>query len=115
MNDTSGFSESDLKVTDLLLDLLKIAAESYLVFLEANAARLNDDPDNDDMITVTIFDGEEDFSAVHSQKPYAYQAKCLQWLKEDLDVALKSEQFDQVDELRRILRSTGCWHYLKTA
>lgn len=113
MNDTSGFAEAPLKVTELLSDLLKIAGDSYLPFLAANAASLDANPESDDLITVPVFQSEGEAPVIHTQKPYAYQAKCLQWLKEDLAAALDSPNTSATDELKTILDSCGCLTQLK--
>lgn len=109
MLDTSGVEPAPLQVTQLLKNLLEIAGQSYLSFLQANAARLKDDPDNHDMISVSIFKDDEGGAIEHLQRPYPYQAKCLQWLQEDLSVARASEDYAGVASLEDLLKSTGCW------
>lgn len=108
MNDTSGYEKGEPKMTDLALELLQIASKSYLPFLSVNAKRLREDPENDEIVDVQIFADNEERGILHAQRPYPYQAKCREWLIEDLEEALSSANREKVDELRGTLDETGC-------
>lgn len=112
MQDSSGYDPATLVVTELLSELLKIVAQTHLVFLEANAKRFADNREDDSMITVAVLGESAEGSVMHSQRPYAYQAKCLEWLQEELQTALKSNNKERVDALRIELESTHCWDFL---
>jgi len=112
MNDTSGVKEAPMQVTQLLKDLLQIASNSYFPFMKATAERFEHDPDNNDMMSITVFQSQTDEGITYSQRPWAYQAKCWQWLQEDLAAALGSQNKTGAGELRTLLEFQGCWSAL---
>ena len=84
----------------VITELLRLAGELYLPFLQANAAAGHA--------------GEKTFEASLLGKPYAqpvfgYQIKCLNWLREEL-AGLDGAPAERT---RMALEETGCWAALQ--
>ncbi len=83
-------------------DLLRIAGDTYLPFLRANAAAIaNGKP----MVRVRLLDHD------YEQPSFRYQVKCLQWLRE----AFAALPADAVAAIRPRLEATGCWSTFEAA
>jgi len=83
-------------------ELLRMAGELYLPFLDANARAIEDGSQ-----TVRVKLGGSDYS----QPVFRYQQKCLYWLRAEFE-AMSPEARDR---LRPALEATGCWRYLAGA
>jgi hypothetical protein len=103
LEDASGIDEEWSSLTASVppsaIALLQLAGEVYLPFLEANAK--------------AFAAGEKAFSfsalgLPYSQGTFKYQAKCLQWLRDEAK-ALRGESRDRT---YAILQATGCFNAL---
>ena len=81
--------------------LLQLIGDVYLPFLTANAKALKEGAKS---FTVNIFNG----SITHTQRPFPYQGKCLNWLVEKYESIPNSPKKAQFDAL---LQETGCLTY----
>jgi len=81
--------------------LLRLIGDVYLPFLMANAKALQEGAES---FTVNIFNG----SITHTQRPFPYQGKCLNWLVEKYESIPNSPKKAQLDAL---LQETGCLTY----
>jgi hypothetical protein len=99
LEDASGIEEPWPSASDSLppaVDaLLRLAGEVYLPFLDANARALEA---NERTVSFSAF------GMRYVQGTFKYQAKCLRWLREELN-ALRGESRDRTFA---ILRATGC-------
>jgi len=107
MDDASGLDEgrwcpslADLPVPTR--ELLKMAAQTHLPFLVANAAALEEGRER---VSLEIL------GRPYEQVPFPYQAKCLQQLRRDL-AAVGGEEGR---ELRSFLADHGCLRWLEPA
>lgn len=83
----------------VVTDLLGLAGEIYLPFLEANAAAARAG-------AATVELRLNDFE--YSQPVFRYQTKCLEWLREEFQ-SLPPEARERI---RPALETSGCWRYL---
>ena len=84
-----------------VVDLLRLAGEAYLPFLQANMRAVEEQAD-----TVAL----EIFGHPYEQAPFRYQAKCLRRLQNEYAVL----QGDTRQRMREVLGDTGCLAALET-
>jgi glutathione S-transferase len=90
----SGWFERDV-LRDSLGPILAEIGGTYAVFMESNDAALRTGADE----VVCEIDGKE-----FRQTPFAYQGKCLQWMREDFSSLSDADQRAVLD----ILAGSGC-------
>ena len=105
VDDLSGLEgdwiASAADLPDATRDLLTLAGEVYLPFLQANAAAAKDG--------LRSFETQL-LGKPYAQAPFGYQVKCLGWLQEEFQ-ALPA---DDRAAIKPVLRQTGCWDVLAT-
>ncbi len=93
-NDNSGWFDID-KVPNTLLDIFNEIGRVYIPCLIANSKAFN----NGDTVWETKID-----NSVWKQKTFPYQAKCLNWIKDEFNKLSKSDK----EITFKMLKGSGC-------
>ena len=94
IGETDGWFTRD-KLPESLLDLLSEIGGTYAPFLIANGQAI----EAGDSELSCLIEGRE-----YKQAPFAYQNKCLSWIRE----AFRQLSADNQDAVTQILSGTGC-------
>ena len=102
LDDSSGLEgewyPAHVALPEATVGLLRLAAETYLPFLVANAAAIERGDEKVELILL---------GQTYTQAPFGYQRKCLAVLRQRFD-ALNADSLDQIGPL---LAETGCLPY----
>ena len=103
LDDASGvegeWQPADAAPSPAVIELLRLAGEVYLPFLQANAEAIDD---GRDMLRLRLLGAE------YAQAPFRYQAKCYRALR-GAYAALDGQARAR---LKPVLEQTGCLAYL---
>jgi hypothetical protein len=98
---------SVLSIPPTTLKLLKLIGSLYIPFLLANNAAITARGGDKDKSPYTVTFGSTYPSYIGA--PFAYQRKCLLWLREHLASVLKTAGYKERTALEGILKEAGCW------
>lgn len=92
------------------IKLLHLVGKLYIPFLLANEKACKTEGAEKEKKPYKVVFGDDFPSYVGA--PFAYQRKCLLWLREHLGHALKAANYENRTALEGILKETGCWDAL---
>eukprot|EP01084_Bolivina_argentea_P117786 209104_1 len=107
-DDLSGIEyKNEFKISDIVMDLLKVCGNVYMPFLKANSDAIASGKGKKDMFEVDIVMNGKRYT--HKQAPFKWQQRCLMTLRKKLNGLRNDEGFKN---LKSILQETNCWEVL---